>query len=225
MAEETTTNQDTVEDPNLLGEAGAKDTLLGEASDEEKQAQADEEKRLLETKDEDLSEEDKPKKAELVKAKEAEQVPEKYEFKVPEGMTLDQGLADKVSPVFKEMKISQADAQKLTDIYSEHVKAIGDAQNTDFKQFLKDSYDETIKALGSNYKEQLKYVAKVRDRFFSEETQELMEVSGLGNQKPVILDLINLGKLISEDKLARGERETPAGSKSAAELMYPNQGK
>jgi hypothetical protein len=188
-----------------------------------------EEKRLLETPDEQLSDPDKAKKAEIVKAQEADakakEVPEKYEFKVPEGMTLDQGLVDKISPVLKELKISQAGAQKIADIYAENQKAVADAQAENFKQFLKESYDETVKALGVKYKEELAYVAKVRDRFLSPETQEMLDASGLSNNKAFILDLIKLGRLISEDKIATGASETPAGAKSAAEKLYPEQGK
>lgn len=186
-------------------------------------------KRLLETPDDQLSAEDKPKKAELIKANEAKakagEVPEKYEFKMPEGITLDQAKVDKFSPVFKEIKLSQGDAQKLVDMYTEDKKADADAQATTFKQFLKDSYDETVKALGANYKEELAFVAKVRDRFLSDETQEMLDASGLSNNKAFIFDLIKLGKLISEDKAPPGTAESPAGEKSAAETMYPDQGK
>ena len=183
-----------------------------------------EDKRLLDTPDDQLSEEDKPKKAELVKAQEAKakagEVPEKYEFTVPEGMTLDQGLVDKISPVLKELKITQEGAQKLANVYAEQKKADADAQAASFKQFLQDSYDETVKELGANYKDQLAYVAKVRDRFLSEETQEMLDASGLSNNKAFILDLIKLGKLISEDKTPPGQSAIPAGEKSAAQTLY-----
>lgn len=190
---------------------------------------AQEEKTLLETPDDQLDEAKKAQKAELVKANEAKvkagETPEKYEFKMPEGMTLDQGLADKISPVLKEMKVTQEGAQKLADVFAEHKKAEAVAQATSFKQFLQDSYDETVKSLGANYKEQLAFVAKVRDRFLSEETQEMLNASGLSNNKAFITDLIKLGKLISEDKAPAGGSEAPAGGESAAKVMYPNQGK
>ena len=120
-------------------------------------------------------------------------------------MTLDQALVDKVSPVFKELKLTQEGAQKLVDIYNEALQTNADAQAVNFKQFLKESYDETVKELGATYKDQLAYVAKVRDRFLSEETQEMLDASGLSNNKAFILDLIKLGKLISEDKLPPGQ--------------------
>lgn len=200
--------------------------------DQDKKAtlvKANEEKRLLETPEDKLTPEDKTKKAELVKVREAEtkakEVPEKYEIKVPEGMTLDQVFIDELTPVFKELKITQAGAQRLADIYTKKLQAVADTQATDFKNFLKDSYDETVTALGAKYKEELAYVAKVRDMFLSEETREMLDASGLSNNKAFILDLIKLGKLISEDKLVGGKKETPSGMKSAADIMYPQQPK
>jgi hypothetical protein len=228
-----------VTDPNLLSEAG-KETpaadpgktpnVLDDAAKAAQAAKEAEDKRLLETPEDQLSEEDKAKKAEVVKAKEAaktkadadakaKQVPEKYEFKVPEGMSLDQGFVDKITPVFKEMKLSQADAQKLADIYAQNLKAQSEAQAASFKQYLKESYDETVKALGPKYKEELAHVAKIRDRFLSPETREMLDASGLSNNKALILDLIKLGKLISEDKLVNGKPDA-SGGKSRAETIY-----
>lgn len=227
------------QDASLLKEAGketpaADKSLLSEAADPQKQAQEAEEKRLLEAKDEDLSAEDKAKKAEVVKIKaeaktkadaeaKAKEVPEKYEFKMPEGITVDQPFVDKLTPVLKGMKLSQADAQKLADVYAQHQKDTAEAQDKNFKQFLKESREETIKALGPEYKAQMAFVAKIRDKFLSTETQEMLEATGLSNNKAIIQDLIRLGQLISEDKLIDGKKETPIGTKSLAETLYPAQ--
>lgn len=234
-------NETPAADPKdtLLSSAGQEEngagdgTVLDDAAKLAKEQQEAEEKRLLDADDSTLSAEDKAKKDEIVKAKteakakadadaKAKQVPDKYEFKVPEGMTLDTTLVDKVSPLFKELKLSQADAQKLADIYIEQQKAMVDVQSAAFQKFLKDSKDETIKALGANYKADLAYVAKVRDRFLSQETREMLDASGLSNNKALILDLIKIGKLISEDKLVSGRPAGAAAERSRAEIMYPS---
>jgi hypothetical protein len=231
----------------LLSQAGkeeqqaqqAEEKRLLEAKDEDLSAEdktkkdtlikTKEEEKLINAKDEDLSETNRAKKAELIKAKEAEakakQVPEKYEFKMPEGMTLDQEFADKISPVLKELNLTQENAQKLVDIYAEQMQANADAQAANFKQFLKDSYEETVKALGPNYKEELKYVAKIRDFAFSKESQEMFDASGLSNNKSFIIDLIKLGKAISEDTLVSGEKKTPDGEKPLYDRLYGNKDK
>ena len=217
--------------------AGSEDqSLLNQAGAEEKAAQLAEEKRILEAADTDLTDDERAKKVELVKVQEAAKVsaaeaakaaaiPEKYEIKVPEGMKLDQATLDKVQPLFKELKLTQAAAQKIADFYAAQVIQIQQEQATAFKAFVANSKVETIKALGTNYKQELAYAAKVRDRFLSPETVETLDAVGLANDLHLIQDLIKLGKLISEDKLIEGKREVPSGEKSAAQVMYPDQEK
>jgi hypothetical protein len=241
--------KDVTQDPSILSDA-QKQAQEATAAEEKRILEADlttlndadktkrvglekakEDKRLLETPKEQLSAEDQVKQAELLKAKEAagkaNKVPEKYEFKIPEGMTLDQAFVDKVTPIFKKHNVTQAAAQEIADVYIADMKVKADAQAASFKQMLKDSYDETVKELskdGKNYKEQLVYVAKVRDKLLSKETCELLDATGLSNEKSFILDLIAIGKLISEDKLPAGT-SAPGVTVSAAKAMYPNQEK
>lgn len=210
-------------------------------SDEDKEkrgvlVKSQEDKKLLETKDEDLTEEEKARKKVLVDAKEAEankdksknKAPEKYEFKVPEGMTVDQALADKVSPLFKEVGLTQEQAQKLVDVYAEHIKTLGvegkAAEEKSFQKFLEESRQETVKELGADYKKELAFAAKVRNRLLSPETIELFNSSGLANNVNLIKDLISIGKLISEDKIVDGKTAT-AGGKTLGQALYPEQGK
>lgn len=233
-------------DKTLLETAGdaskptAPGSLLDQAGEAEKQEQLAEEKRLLDSKDDDLTAEELDKKAELIKAKEVEaktkadaktaadkaaNVPEKYDFKMPEGMTLDTRLAEMVTPIFKEFKLSQEQAQKLATVQAQYIAEQEKAQAEAFTKFCDDSKVETIKALGANYQQELAFVAKVRDRFLSDETKEMLNKSGMSNNKALIMDLIKIGRLISESTIVEGKREIPGGAKGIAELMYPNQGK
>lgn len=217
-------------------EGQKEESVLDQAGKEAKAAAEAETKRLLETPDDQLSEEDKSKKAAAVKAKEdadkaaqekakLDAVPKKYEFKPPEGFTLDQALVEQVTPLFKELKLSQGNAQKLVEFYAGQLKAISDAQAASFNKFVEDSKAETIKALGANYKEELAYAAKVKERFLSTETVEALNASGLANNKNLILDLIKIGKLVSETKLVEGPSAPAAGEQSPAKKLYPDQGK
>src|SRR6185437_10360924 len=47
--------------------------------------------------------------------------PESYDFKAPEGKELNSKFLDRATPVFKELGLSQANAQKLVDTYNELV--------------------------------------------------------------------------------------------------------
>ena len=206
----------------------APSNLLDEAAKESKATQDAENTRLLEAKDEDLNEADKTKKAELVKSnaavKAAEGAPEKYEFKPPEGFELNQPLVDKFTPIAKELNLSQDNAQRLVDLYSETVKASVEEQAESFKTFVEDLKTETIKELGANYKESLAFAAKSRDRFVSPELAEKLNDSGLANDKDMVKLFITMGKAISEDKPPEGKSGGPSG-KTPEEILFPSAGK
>jgi len=229
-------------DPNLLAEAGkaapapGEPNVLDDAAKAAQQVKETEDKRLLETPEDQLSAEDLAKKAIVVKEQadakvkadadaKSKQVPEKYEFKAPEGVTLNQAALDLVTPIFKEVGLSQGNAQKLVDKFIEIRNMELNNQAAAFKEMQKKDYDETVKALGPKYQEELVFVAKIRDKCLSAETRELLDASGLSNNKAFITDLINLGKMISEDKLVTGTPATPAGEKPKADILYPNQGR
>ena len=239
MADEKTTpnssaNDKGAEDTSLLdGNKGAKKedgSLIDDASKEAEAQKQAEEKRLIEAKDEELSSEDKAKKDTLIKekkdaeAKQAQEAkakgaPEKYDIKVPEGMTLDQTSLDKVSPIFKEIGLNNEQAQKLADAYMDIQKAQAEKQEASFQTFVKELKEETIKELGANYKEQLAFAAKVKERFLSPETMEKLNATGLSNDKNIVSDLIKIGRLIAEDKLVDGKSDKLT-DKSPADVMY-----
>lgn len=53
-------------------------------------------------------------------------VPDTYTFKAPEGGEVDQTLVDTFSPVFKELGLTQAQADKLTEAYNKHAQTQAD---------------------------------------------------------------------------------------------------
>lgn len=230
-------NPDVTPDPNkslLDGEAAdpkaqGEKSLLDQAAAEAKAAQEAADKKILDTPDEQLDDEGKAKKAELVKAKadadaakaKADGVPEKYEFKMPEGVKLNQGFVDRITPILKEEKISQKTAQRLADVYIEQQKADAKVSEDAWAKFDEEQRKATLESLGVNYKEEIAYAAKIRDKFLSEKTRELLRASGVDNNKDFISDIIKLGKVISEAKLFDG-KPGASGTKSAAETMYPN---
>jgi hypothetical protein len=216
-------------DASADGQKEAK-SLMDDASADDKAAQDAEDKRILEAKEEDLSADDKTRKAELVKAKEEADkaakenvVPEKYEFKVPEGMTLDDKLVEKITPILKEGKVSQAVAQKLADVYAETAKSQAAAyeklQADNFNKFVDGLKKETLKELGADAKPQLALAAKARDRFASKELITKLNQSGLANDKDMINLFITVGKAISEHKVIEGA-PAGAGEKNPIGILY-----
>ena len=209
-------------------DAASDKSILGDALDEAGQA---ENKRLLEADVKTLSPEELGRRKELEdanKAEAAKTVPEKYDVKLPEGMAQDTGLIEKMTPVFKEMGITAAQAQKLTDVYAPYVqakfaeqqKAFTEAQENNFKNFLETERKNTMDKLGANAKQELVFAAKSRDRFLSKDTQEMLNAAGIANNFSFISDLIRIGKAISEDKLVPGRGVRPGSNKSDGEVLY-----
>lgn len=208
--------------------AGDKESgsLMDDAAKEAKATQDAENKRLLEAKDEDLNEADKTKKAELIKANKAAEAakgaPEKYEFKAPEGFKLDMEKVEKTFiPIAKELNLTQEGAQKLVDMYAGIVKQSNEAQVAAYTKFVEDMKAETIKELGANYKQELAFAAKSRDRFASPELIQKLNDSGLANDKDMVKLFIAMGKAISEDKPPEGKSAT-GDKKSPGSVLFPS---
>lgn len=231
---------DSAQDKTLLNESSAakteESTLLGETAGQEvvkltPEQEADN-KRILGAKDDELSVEDKAKKAELVKAQESTKpavVPEKYEAKLAEGMTLDQGLLDKFTPIFKELKISQEGFQKLIDIYAPHVNEMISSERQraigDFNKQTQDWKVQSIKELGADYLKEMSYAARFIDKDpNAKELREILEHSRLGNHPRVLSAFIRAGKMISQDSLADSKTHHKSLDTDAdrAKVLYPS---
>jgi len=66
--------------------------------------------------------------------KPAEGPPEKYEFKVPEGQKLNEKVAEQASAVFKELGLTQAQADKLTEIYGKQIAEVAEGPVKEFQK-------------------------------------------------------------------------------------------
>lgn len=239
-APETNPVDTTPKNPSLLDEGGiaeqeAKEVATGEQSILDKAAADAKQAEITDLKDKIAKSTDEAEKKALqeklgklepVKKEEAKPaVPEKYEFKAPEGMKLDQAMVDKFTPIAKEMGLSQEKAQKLVDLYADAMKASEASVKAVYEKFLSDSKAETIKSLGAEWRQEISFAAKTRDRLLSPETIEELNNAGLSNRISLIRDLIKIGKMISEDTLVSGGSGDANAGKTYADQMYPNQGK
>ncbi len=207
------------DDTTLLGSEGDKPVVKEEAKEptaEEKAAKETQlaaDKKLMETEDKDLKPEELAKKQELIKAKQeadSKVVPEKYEFKVPEGMTLDTALVDKLTPVLKELGISQSAAQKLMDAYAPHIaeqfKAQQKSLDDGWNKIKSDWKNETTKLLGAEPAKELAHAAKFINKFGTPELRQMLNDTGVGNHPEMVKIMIAAGKAISEDAMPSGKK-------------------
>lgn len=206
VAETTDTNAEAKVEITTEAEskAGEETTILGDAGKEE------------ETKDGDSED----------GSEETSEVPESYEFKLPEGMELDQSLSDQVTPIFKEIGLSQDQAQKLVDVYAPYVQTQVEAQN----QATQDAYKETVNGweketkelLGSNFEKEVATTAKALDKFGTPELRALMNETGLGNHPEMVKAWSKVGKAISEDHFPDPNNQKVVSEGIDASKLYPS---
>lgn len=140
---------------------------------------------------------------------EAGEVPESYEFEMPEGMELDQGLADAVTPVFKELGLNQEQASKLTSAYAQVKQQEVQQAQADFDKQL-DQWASEIKndkeIGGEAFDANAAIARKAVDEFGSPELKDLLDNTGFGNNPHIFKFMLSVGKLLNEDQPGSGER-------------------
>ncbi len=148
-------------------------------------------------------------------------VPDAYEFKMPEGVELDGKAADEFGAIAKELKLSQADAQRIADV----AVKMQQKQAETHVEMVK-GWAESCKADkefgGDNLGQNLATARKAIDAFGSPALKELLNSSGLGNHPEVVRFAFKAGKAISEDTFLRSGARTPTPELGLEKRLYPN---
>ena len=70
--------------------------------------------------------------------------PDTYaDFNMPEGVTVDSALLDEATPLFKELGLTQEQAQKLVDFQAKQVQASSQSQVDAFNQLMNDWQEQS----------------------------------------------------------------------------------
>jgi hypothetical protein len=153
-----------------------------------------------------------------------DEVPESYEFEVPEGMELDQELVDAVTPIFKDLKLSQEKASALTKAYAERLQAQQQQQVEAFEKQLETWATElkNDKDVGGDaFEGNVKIARKTIDAFGSPELHEFLTTTGAGNHPALFKFALEIGKRLQADHPGSGNRaDQPA--KADYEKLYPS---
>jgi hypothetical protein len=160
--------------------------------------------------------------------------PEKYEFKAPEGFDLDEASINEVTPVFKNLKLSNDEAQSLVDLYAKISKEAAEAPVKFWKETQQKWLDE-VRAdpeIGDKIELVKTTVNKALATYLSPTEvanfRHAMNYTGAGNNPTFIRVLYKLTSQLVEGGEVRGggpvEVRAPnaASRPSAAEAMFPN---
>lgn len=164
--------------------------------------------------------------------------PEKYDLKsADEKLPLDSKLVDAVTPIFKELNLSNEGAQKLVDFWNQQTTALAEAQVERFNKVTEGWAKEVVadKDLGDG-KEGFNTETKTAvDAFLKSLPNEaavrkLMDETGLGNHPDLARAFKAAGAKLKEGTPAKGSGPAATGQKSPdsnagktpAQRMYPD---
>jgi hypothetical protein len=138
-------------------------------------------------------------------------IPESYEFSAPEGMEVDQSMVDAFSPVFKEMGLSQQQADALTSTYAGLAEKQGEAfgqQLEDWKQELRTDADFGGDKFDENAGLVADFVRQTVPESVREDVIGLLESTGAGNHPGLVKWIHHLATNVmpvSEDQPGSGQ--------------------
>ena len=151
----------------------------------------------------------------------ASAAPEKYEFTMPDGVELDAAAADEFSAIAKELKLSQADAQRIADVATKMQQKQAETHVATVKGWAESC--KTDKEFGGdNLEQNLSVARKAIDTFGSPELKALLNTSGLGNHPEVVRFAFKAGKAISEDTFVKAGARVPTPESSLEKRLYPD---
>lgn len=170
------------------------------------------------------------------KSEAAAGAPEKYEaFTLPEGVKIDEKVLEAAQPLFKELGLSQEQAQKLVAFQAEQIKAGGEAGAKAYEDLRADwrtktSSDKDL-GNGTDLKPEVKAnIGRALDLVPAEAKAAFLEacdLTGAGDHPAVIRVLNALASRIGEGKLVNGAGPSPGGqpgakARTGAQALFPH---
>lgn len=161
-------------------------------------------------------------------------VPEKYELSV-EGLALDAAAIEAAEPVFKELNLSNEQANKLMPVAAQfRDKVAGETlqQLVDQGAQQKAEWLTATKADpeigGGKLDETLHLAAKALDHFGHAEGSDfrkLLTETGFGNHPDMVRLMRSVGEMLSEDGFVRANAGNSTTPKPLHERLYPSEAK
>lgn len=160
--------------------------------------------------------------------------PETYNFAAPDGAALDTKAIESATPIFKELGLSQSQAQKLVDFYNAQTKANADQLNSTIAQ-VREAWRDEVAAdpdIGNKIPEVKVEIGRALDKLgdakLVKSFRETMDSTGIGDNPALIKTLFRFAKLVNEGSHVTGggpseEGQTRPGTPkpTAAQAMYP----
>lgn len=148
----------------------------------------------------------------------------KYDLKMPDGVELDTELAEALGPEFADLKLTNAQAQKLVDKYISIQQGRMAKQSETFATMVA-GWAETAKKDpdigGDKWDGTVKTAQRAVNALGSAALKEYLNASGGGNHPELIRFMAKAGELIKEDNPASGGAEGKGKPAEAAYTLFP----
>lgn len=151
-------------------------------------------------------------------------VPESYtEFSLPDGVTMDPEYLASLTPVLKDMGLTQEAAQKFIEAQAKLFQTQEDTRLDAFNQLTQNwlTASKTDKEIGGeNFEQNVQAARLALTKFGTPELTELFADYGVGNHPEVIRIFTRIGKLLKEDQ--PGNLTAPTTEKlTRTDILYP----
>jgi hypothetical protein len=152
-------------------------------------------------------------------------VPEKYEFKLPDGLTMDAAGLAKYEATFRDLGLTNDQAQRLVGQYAEQVVQ----QQKGLEAELTKQTEEWATEIrndpefgGAKFDATVATAQKAIGHFGTPELKQWLEVTGAMNHPGLVKAFAKIGRAMSEDTFNRPNTSVPGTPKPTHERMYPN---
>lgn len=145
------------------------------------------------------------------------------EFKAPDGMTLDTELLGQATPLFKELNLTQEQAQKLVDFQAANALKTRQSQQEAFTSLI-NKWQTDAKADkefgGEKFEESVGIARLAVQKFGTPAFKQLMEDHGVGNHPEMIRFMLNIGRTLKED-VPGATGGAVSGKTDRVSILYP----
>ncbi|MFA5965289.1 MAG: hypothetical protein WC804_14835 [Sphingomonas sp.] len=159
-------------------------------------------------------------------------VPEAYALTPPEGLTLDAEAIAAATPVFRELGLSNAAANKLMPAAAQFARRVQDQANRQLLSHVQAERKAWLDAAradpeigGAKWGDTIATAASALDRLgFGKGSafRNLLDESGLGNHPDMIRAFVKVGRAVAEDNDFVLGGGIPRNRRDRAETLYPH---
>ncbi|WP_454618367.1 hypothetical protein [Bradyrhizobium cenepequi] len=169
----------------------------------------------------------KPAEGKDKKPDPADTVPEdgKYTLAMPEGVQVDQEMVDALGPEFKDLGLTNKQAQKLADkfiaLQTDRAKKQGETWGQTVSGWV-DQAKADKEIGGDKWDSTVKTARRAVDTIGTPALKEYLEATGGGNHPELIRFMAKVGAMIREDNPADGGAGGSGKPAEAAHVLFPN---